>query len=104
MDKSKYTHIDYGIGFDVTEEMYDDNHSDRTMVKKTTFTLEEVKKAFWETFNESGELWFDYLDNAEENNKCTNEFWEDFLENLVEIHDKSPNGKLDIIHDPKINV
>lgn len=39
------------------------------------FTLDKIKKAFWDTFNSSGELWF-----GEE--RDTELEWDNFLENL----------------------
>ena len=46
------------------------------------FTLQEIKEAFWRTFHESGEIYFDYLSDDENNNRSTEEEWEDFLEEL----------------------
>jgi hypothetical protein len=50
-----------------------------------TYTLREIKTAFWSQFHESGELWFDYLGDDEENEICTNDYWEEFIECLDEI-------------------
>ena len=52
----------------------------------TVYTLEEVKKAFWATFHESGELWFDYLGTHENNTEVTEEWWDTFLEELNAAH------------------
>ena len=48
------------------------------------YTLEEIKKAFWEAFHEQGELWFPYKEIApeEECQAATTEHWEEFLEEL----------------------
>lgn len=52
--------------------------------KKTekTYTIEEIKKAFWSNFHKSGETWFDYLGTDEENDASTNEEWDSFLNEL----------------------
>ena len=47
-----------------------------------SFTLSQVKEAFWEQFHEAGELWFDYLSSKEDNESCTVSSWEEFLESL----------------------
>lgn len=47
-----------------------------------SFTLSQIKAAFWEKFHEAGELWFDYLGNKEDNESCTNSSWEEFFESL----------------------
>lgn len=47
-----------------------------------TYTLEQIKKAFWEEFHESGELWFSYLGTEEENSEHTEYNWGEFLEKL----------------------
>jgi len=46
------------------------------------YTVDEIKKAFWETFHESGELWFCYISTPENNTEHTESYWENFLENL----------------------
>jgi lauroyl/myristoyl acyltransferase len=46
------------------------------------YTEEQIKAAFWETFHESGEIWFSNSDEV--NERCTNEQWEYFTENLKE--------------------
>lgn len=47
------------------------------------YSVDQIKLAFWKTFHESGEIWFDYLSSPEENESSTNEEWEVFLENLT---------------------
>ena len=47
-----------------------------------TYTLDQIKKAFWTEFHESGELWFDYLGTKEENEQVTNSHWQTFFEAL----------------------
>jgi len=47
-----------------------------------SFSLDQIKKAYWEEFHESGELWFDYLGNEEENEGSTIDGWTHFLEVL----------------------
>ncbi len=44
------------------------------------FTIEEIKKAFWDTFHKSGELFFS--DSEEDCEIATLSFWERFLEKL----------------------
>jgi ATP adenylyltransferase/5',5'''-P-1,P-4-tetraphosphate phosphorylase II len=51
--------------------------------KITKYTIAEIKEVFWETFHKSGELWFGYLGTEEDNEDTTNQYWEDFLNNLV---------------------
>ena len=55
-------------------------------------TIEQIKKAFWLTFHQSGELWFPSvssykvnMDKEKEEKKCneaTEDYWLEFLENL----------------------
>lgn len=47
------------------------------------YTIEEIKKAFWDNFHECGELWFGYLGTNEENDSITNVEWESFLFSLT---------------------
>ncbi|KKL56791.1 hypothetical protein LCGC14_2241910 [marine sediment metagenome] len=66
-----------------------------------TFTEEEVKAAFWETFHKSGELWFSYFDGSpskaypqghrgseEECESHTLEYWREFKEHLMKAYAK----------------
>ena len=48
------------------------------------YTLETIKKAFWETFHESGEAWFPYsrIVPEDECQETTTEYWEEFSVNL----------------------
>ena len=49
----------------------------------TTYTLEQVKEAFWKTFRGAGELWFSYSeDDPEGMEEDVEAKWRDFLENL----------------------
>lgn len=50
-----------------------------------TYTEEQIKKAFWETFHESGELWFDYLGPEDTNNDSTICEWDNFKEELEKL-------------------
>jgi hypothetical protein len=56
------------------------------MHTKKTYTLDQIKIAFWKEFHESGELWFpyfhDYPNENIENEEVTNSFWAEFLEEL----------------------
>uniref|UniRef100_A0A6H1ZJC4 Uncharacterized protein n=1 Tax=viral metagenome TaxID=1070528 RepID=A0A6H1ZJC4_9ZZZZ len=51
-----------------------------------TYTLKQVKEAFWKTFKGAGELWFSYFDRTPEEvegmEEDVNAEWKDFLENL----------------------
>ena len=49
-----------------------------------TFTLEQIKAAFWKNFHESGELWFSYLGSDEENQNATETHWQEFERALLE--------------------
>lgn len=46
------------------------------------WTTEEVRAAFWKTFHKQGEIFFDYLGGEEAADRCTDEFWREFVENL----------------------
>ena len=46
------------------------------------YTIEQIKYAFFETFNESGEIFFDYLHSDKENLKCTESQFENFKTEL----------------------
>lgn len=54
-------------------------------MSEKTYTLEQIKKAFWSQFHESGELWFNYLGSHEENEGSTKIAWKDFVEDLDKI-------------------
>lgn len=52
---------------------------------KKTYTIDVIKKVFWEEFHDSGELWFGVssgVDSEQENTEATNEYWESFLAHL----------------------
>lgn len=49
------------------------------------YSVKQIKEAFWRTFHKRGEIWFDYLDTEEMNNKSTEEEWIDFLEELKKL-------------------
>lgn len=51
-------------------------------MEEETFTLEEIKRAFWANFYGVGEIFFDYLDNEETNNESVEIEWNTFLEEL----------------------
>ena len=53
------------------------------MIEKT-YTLAQVKAAFWKMFHRRGEMWFNYLGSERENEDCTRDYWDDFLEALDE--------------------
>ena len=49
------------------------------------YSLTEVKRAFWETFHEAGEIWFSYLSSPDQNTSYTEEWWQTFQEHLLEM-------------------
>lgn len=56
-------------------------------MKELTFwyySEHEIKDAFWKTFHQIGEVFFDYLSSKEENNSSTELVWNEFKENLDE--------------------
>jgi hypothetical protein len=62
------------------------NTINKLISKMENYTIEQIKKAFWETFHESGELWFNYLGTDEDNNESTDNEWLDFKENLKQTN------------------
>jgi len=53
--------------------------------QEKTFTLSEIKKAFWDNFHKSGEQFFSYYQDTEErNNQDTEDSWESFS-NLLRL-------------------
>lgn len=48
-----------------------------------TFSLEQIKRAFWDNFHEGGEFWFEYLNSPEDNQESTDKHWEDFEKHLI---------------------
>lgn len=51
-----------------------------------TFTVEKIRAAFWRTFRESEEAWYDYLRNCAQSDASVEEYWNAFLQNLTENH------------------
>ena len=49
------------------------------------YTEEQIKKAFYETFHEIGEVFFNYLDTPEDNKASTEIEWKEFREHLIAI-------------------
>ena len=47
-----------------------------------TYTLSQIKNAYFSQFNASGEWFFSYLGSDEENLKETEQNWADFEEDL----------------------
>jgi hypothetical protein len=47
-----------------------------------TYTIKQIKDAFWTVFHESGEQWFECLQSSEVNNDNTNSCWFEFEEAL----------------------
>lgn len=49
-----------------------------------TYTLDDIKKAFWKEFHCAGELWFVYppFGDKMECEQSTESFWWDFVESL----------------------
>ena len=48
-------------------------------MEQKTYTLDEIKAAYWKEFHKSGEIFFDYLGPDEENDQCTEENWDSFV-------------------------
>ena len=49
-----------------------------------SFTMEQIKKAFWNQFYESGEKWFpDRRTDHEWNNVAVQKEWDEFIEHLL---------------------
>jgi len=51
--------------------------------KNKQYSLEQIKKAFWETFHKGGEFWFPYLWIEEVSEESTDDIWDSFTENLT---------------------
>jgi hypothetical protein len=49
-----------------------------------TFTLDEIKRAFWNNFHEKGEFWFGYLGSPHVNEEMTEHEWNEFEERLMD--------------------
>lgn len=54
--------------------------NDITKIK--TYTLDQIKVAFIEMFDESGEHWFPYFNNRDENKAVTTARFEEFVDYL----------------------
>jgi len=52
------------------------------MPTEKTYTLEQIKAAFWKQFHKSGEAWFDNYNYEEECTHATDGYWRDFQEKL----------------------
>ena len=50
--------------------------------KEKTYTLAEIKAAFWREFHLSGERWFGYHGTEQQNESSTKSEWVDFLREL----------------------
>lgn len=66
--------------FESAEERYSINYG--TFNDGKLYSLNDIKKTFWKTFHESGEVWFDYLNDKESHNNSTEGSWNEFVENL----------------------
>lgn len=47
------------------------------------FALIYIKEAFWKTFHESGEIFFNYYSSDKDNERSTYSEWKDFRNNLL---------------------
>lgn len=47
-----------------------------------TYTLTDIKRAFWAQFHQAGEVWFNYVGTPEENDASTESEWAEFVEHL----------------------
>jgi len=52
------------------------------MSENKTFTLEEIKAAYWAIFHKSGEQWFRYTSTERENEESTEREWKYFESEL----------------------
>ena len=50
-----------------------------------TYTVDEIRAAYWKQFHEAGEFWFSNLGTSESNTRRTESYWKDFLEGLTKI-------------------
>jgi len=53
----------------------------------SSYTIEEIKAAFWNMFHMSGEYWFEHRSSDERNSKSTESFWKEFLEYIIKGDD-----------------
>lgn len=51
-----------------------------------TFTLSQIRKAYWAQFHKAGELWFDYLGSSTENWESTHNKWQEFVRYLLDTN------------------
>jgi hypothetical protein len=56
-------------------------------VDERTYTLTEIKRAFWATFHKSGELWFPYRGPDDHCDRATESSWEQFKQGLPDRHE-----------------
>jgi len=52
-----------------------------------TYTLDQIKKAFWAEFHLGGERWFNYLGDGIANHESTEAAWDDFYMELAKVSD-----------------
>lgn len=57
-----------------------------------TYTLNQIKGAFWAEFHLSGERWFNYLGSEKDNEEYTQGAWENFVEELNKIPEEGEHG------------
>ena len=55
----------------------------KQIVFHDVYTPEQIKQAFWDTFDGVGEVWFDYISSDAECDACTEEHWQEFMEHLT---------------------
>jgi hypothetical protein len=58
------------------------------MEKELTFTLQQIKDAYWKCYHEKGEFWFSYLDGPIENTVATTTYWLHFQHTLLQPKEK----------------
>jgi len=64
------------------EKHYLEGKQKHSVEEERTYTLAEIKAAFWREFHLCGELWFGYLGSDEDNEDYTQSEWEDFEREL----------------------
>ena len=50
---------------------------------KCTYTLDEIKRAYWSAFHKSGETFFDYLHDEKDCEESTFSYFVDFVKELT---------------------
>lgn len=57
------------------------------------FTVDEIRAAFWKTFHQSGELWFNYFGPPSDDERDTTSRWEEYLDYLEHHWKQAPDRR-----------